>query len=90
MALPNPTVRKRTVRQQGRPFYITALIITLLACYSYRRGFGNDVSPGSLAARSLEARDLEVCLLLPLATAPYLTADLVPACSQGDRQMRFY
>ncbi|KAL6250796.1 hypothetical protein RBB50_003099 [Rhinocladiella similis] len=67
MALPNPTVRKRTVRQQGRPFYITALIITLLACYSYRRGFGNDVSPGSLAARSLEARDLE-CRLVHKAT----------------------
>ncbi|KIW12386.1 hypothetical protein PV08_09663 [Exophiala spinifera] len=63
MAIPNPPVRRRTVRQQGRPFYIAILILTLFACYSYLRGFGNDASTTSLAARSLEGRDLECRLV---------------------------
>ncbi|KAK5460971.1 hypothetical protein LTS15_003034 [Exophiala xenobiotica] len=53
----------RPVRQQGRAFYTTALIITLLACFSYLRGFGHDVPTLDLAARSLEARDLECRLV---------------------------
>jgi len=53
----------RPVRQQGRAFYTTALILTLLACFSYLRGFGHDVPIQDLAARSIEARDLECRLV---------------------------
>jgi hypothetical protein len=52
----------RPVRQQGRAFYLTVLILTLLACYSFLRDYrhGNLVESQRLAVRSLEARDLEV------------------------------
>ena len=52
----------RPVRQQGRAFYLTALIITLLACYSFFREYthGPYSDAGNLAVRSLETRDLEV------------------------------
>ncbi|KAJ9602540.1 hypothetical protein H2200_013083 [Cladophialophora chaetospira] len=57
--------RMRPVRQQGRAFYLTALIITLLACYSFFRDYthGHASHAGSLAERSLEARDLECRLV---------------------------
>ena len=54
--------RMRPVHQQGRAFYLTALIITLLACYSFFRdhSYGQSSHAERLAGRSLEARDLEV------------------------------
>ncbi|OCT46577.1 Sodium/calcium exchanger family protein [Cladophialophora carrionii] len=55
----------RPVRQQGRAFYLTAFIITLLACYSFVRdsSHSHGHSAQRLAARSLEARDLECRLV---------------------------
>ncbi len=79
----------RPVRQQGRAFYTTALILTLLACFSYLRGFGHDVPIQDLAARSIEARDLEVCSAHLLSqTAPCLIARLVSTRPHRKRQMR--
>jgi hypothetical protein len=89
MAFLRPPIRMRPVRQQGRAFYTTALIITLLACFSYLRGFGHDVPTQDLAARSLEARDLEVCSVHCLSrTAPYLIARLVSTRPHRKGQMR--
>ena len=89
MAFLRPPTRMRPVRQQGRAFYTTALIITLLACFSYLRGFGHDVPLQDLAARSLEARDVEVCSVYFLSqTAPYLIVRLVSTRPHRKRQMR--
>ncbi|OQV10172.1 hypothetical protein CLAIMM_14207 [Cladophialophora immunda] len=57
--------RLRPVRQRGRAFYLTALVITLFACYSFMRDLNHgDSSHGQrLDARSLAARDLECRLV---------------------------
>lgn len=65
MAFPHrpPPAKMRPVRQQGRTFYLTALIVALFTCYSFLRDWSHADSQYSqrLALRSLEARDLEVC-----------------------------
>ncbi|EXJ96321.1 hypothetical protein A1O1_01447 [Capronia coronata CBS 617.96] len=60
----SPT-RRRPRRNHGRTFYTTALIITLFTCYSLLRNLGNGSShrAPSVAARSLDARDLECRLV---------------------------
>lgn len=54
--------RRRPLRRHGRTFYITVLIFTLFACYSYLSGLRHDGTHHTekIVARSLEARDLEV------------------------------
>ncbi|EXJ75700.1 uncharacterized protein A1O5_00207 [Cladophialophora psammophila CBS 110553] len=61
----NRPKRLRPIRQRGRAFYLTALIITLFACYSFVRDFNHGHSPHGqrLDARSLASRDLECRLV---------------------------
>ncbi|KAK4937073.1 hypothetical protein LTR10_022196 [Elasticomyces elasticus] len=60
-----PIRRRRPLRQHGRTFYTTVLILTLLACYSYLKGLQHDGvhQRQKIVARSLEARDLECRLV---------------------------
>ncbi|KIX07132.1 uncharacterized protein Z518_05109 [Rhinocladiella mackenziei CBS 650.93] len=65
MAPARRSTQMRPLRHQGRTFYTTALIITLFACYSFLRGLGHGDfrHTRSIAARSLDARDLECRLV---------------------------
>ncbi|KIX95998.1 uncharacterized protein Z520_08253 [Fonsecaea multimorphosa CBS 102226] len=57
--------RLRPVRSRGRTFYLTALVITLFACYSFLRdsSHGHSSHGQRLDARALESRDLECRLV---------------------------
>ncbi|OAP62338.1 hypothetical protein AYL99_04541 [Fonsecaea erecta] len=57
--------KKLPVRRRGRAFYLTALAITLFACYSFLRDFhyGHSSYGDKLDVRALTSRDLECRLV---------------------------
>ncbi|KIW84371.1 hypothetical protein Z517_03621 [Fonsecaea pedrosoi CBS 271.37] len=65
MTLSNRPRRLRPVRQQGRAFYLTALVITLFTCYSFirDRNYGHFSQAKKFDTRALAPRDLECRLV---------------------------
>lgn len=60
----SPRMRRR-VQQQGRTFYLAALVLTSLLCYSYLRDFYQQdaLPPQSLLVRSTDSPNLECRLV---------------------------